>query len=954
MTIHQTITKEKHDASCLDFDALFKEGIKWIEQYSGDVWTDYNTHDPGITLLEYLCFGITDVGYRCHFPVTDLLFAREGKYFNLVDNAFFQLDKIMPCAPLTTTDYRRLLLDQLPNELDNVWVNPIANAQKDLKGLYEIVLQLNAETTTLDAQERQTNDLKVIEQVRQIFMNHRNLCEDIGTINVLQPEKLALKGIIRIGSDVSGEQVLADLIYQMEHFLAPKPQFYSFSELVAAGKTVNEILEGPSNTHGFINKDELKPVLSVFSTTQISDVIMAISGVQNVDISVKIKGVTQPSGEIIPEEKTYFELDENILDHDNYDLVFLRNEQPILINKAEATQIHLAYEARESNRFGHRSNIQKPTPASEKDLAEIAYYHSIQRLFPNVYGIGAYGLPRQADILRQAQAHQLKGYLAVLETMFAGYLKQLTQLRDLFSTGVPAKFIRPDEVAARGITDEPAKPVEQTAYFAQFPFDIPDILPLINTSEMDWEHDEYPKTEMDLDMKNALLDASFKQKINKRLIEFTEINAQSLQRRNQFLDHLLARFGETFNSDLLAQISDAPDDDELFLKKLIEAKCRLLQQYDNLSQQRGIGFNYQKSNHIKYKKGNWRTSNVSWLKKQICIRLNLQDSDDQSLTDYFPFEQLEPPQSMTSDTAAAMQVQPLSLHGILRFGDDKNNYELKRSQPDGNRYEVWFRENSKRPAFVLSASNEEAAAAKRDVFIKDLESFKAKSNNFYVIEHLLLRPKTPKYENLIFSIPLKGENEKIEFKSLGKNTSNQIKEIARNLLVAAANKGNYEKIPVLGLFMLCIGQNKQQLVVSKKLYSEAKADELINNLSSYMENILQKNPRDVDDLIQNVEEEIRDEKVKNSFYTNRLSIVAPAWAGFGNNQNKRNLFQNLVKQLAPAHLHIDFLWMNWAEMKDFEPSYKNWLLAQCHPDQDNLEKTAYQVVGKLIKYKEQQ
>ncbi len=39
-----------------NYDLLRREGIKHIEKLSGNIWTDYNTHDPGITLLEALCY----------------------------------------------------------------------------------------------------------------------------------------------------------------------------------------------------------------------------------------------------------------------------------------------------------------------------------------------------------------------------------------------------------------------------------------------------------------------------------------------------------------------------------------------------------------------------------------------------------------------------------------------------------------------------------------------------------------------------------------------------------------------------------------------------------------------------------------------------------------------------------------------------------------------------------
>ena len=52
----------------LDFDKMRKEGIEYIAQLSGKIWTDHNVHDPGITILEMLCYALLDLGYRTSLP----------------------------------------------------------------------------------------------------------------------------------------------------------------------------------------------------------------------------------------------------------------------------------------------------------------------------------------------------------------------------------------------------------------------------------------------------------------------------------------------------------------------------------------------------------------------------------------------------------------------------------------------------------------------------------------------------------------------------------------------------------------------------------------------------------------------------------------------------------------------------------------------------------------------
>ena len=53
-----------------DFAWLRKQGIKHIEETGSSIWTDYNTSDPGITMLEAVCYAITDLAYRTGFEVS--------------------------------------------------------------------------------------------------------------------------------------------------------------------------------------------------------------------------------------------------------------------------------------------------------------------------------------------------------------------------------------------------------------------------------------------------------------------------------------------------------------------------------------------------------------------------------------------------------------------------------------------------------------------------------------------------------------------------------------------------------------------------------------------------------------------------------------------------------------------------------------------------------------------
>ena len=54
------------------FDALRLQAVTAAQQASGELWTDYNLHDPGVSLLEALCFALTEDLFAARQPVPQL------------------------------------------------------------------------------------------------------------------------------------------------------------------------------------------------------------------------------------------------------------------------------------------------------------------------------------------------------------------------------------------------------------------------------------------------------------------------------------------------------------------------------------------------------------------------------------------------------------------------------------------------------------------------------------------------------------------------------------------------------------------------------------------------------------------------------------------------------------------------------------------------------------------
>ena len=121
MTALYALIKENPLLPAEDYTALRKEGFKTIEKLGSDIWTDYNNSDPGITILEAVCYAITDLAYRTGFEIKDLL-APEQLKEDTWKNIFYTARQIFHNNPLTINDYRKLMIDV--KGVRNAWIEP--------------------------------------------------------------------------------------------------------------------------------------------------------------------------------------------------------------------------------------------------------------------------------------------------------------------------------------------------------------------------------------------------------------------------------------------------------------------------------------------------------------------------------------------------------------------------------------------------------------------------------------------------------------------------------------------------------------------------------------------------------------------------------------------------------------------------------------------------------------
>ena len=120
-----TLTRNIKDTpleEALNFDRLKYKGLEYVKELAGELWTNFNDSDPGVTILDQLCYGLTELGYCNNFPIEDILSEQTGKIE--FEGQFFSPEQILTTSPVTIDDYQKLVIDSV-SEVKNVEIIPL-------------------------------------------------------------------------------------------------------------------------------------------------------------------------------------------------------------------------------------------------------------------------------------------------------------------------------------------------------------------------------------------------------------------------------------------------------------------------------------------------------------------------------------------------------------------------------------------------------------------------------------------------------------------------------------------------------------------------------------------------------------------------------------------------------------------------------------------------------------
>ena len=556
MVLSPTIPSHPETDPALDQRQLFERGLTAIRRLSGQGWTDHNTHDPGITQLELLAYALTDLGYRARFPIEDLL-AVPGDNATAMGRLFAKAADILPNAPVTLADYRKLLIDL--KGVKNAWLHPApvtlmanpvtgklhrqpsghpAERAITVTGRYQATIEFMDDVRSSERRQAIRRD------VLATLHDNRGLGLDfVKPVLEVQVAWFSLCAEIDLSAEADIVQVAAEIRFSVDRFLAPPVLNYPLADMLARRHgdgtpwTLPEIFEGPALANGFIPDDELAAA-EMRREVRLSDVISVIMDIPGV---VAIRDILMnPAAAGLPQEPA-----------DKWRLPVPAGHQPRLTEQFGRIALYKRNLPMVPDADAVNSRIDSMLKAERRKLEggikgdwpiplgryrNPAEFNSVQGDFPALYGLSEAGLSATASPQRRAQALQFKGWLTIFDHILASYAAQLAHVRDLFSTN-------PDLAAS---------------YFSQ-------------------QVRSYPEWE-------KIYAAGFD---DSKLADIVESRESGVLRRNSFLDHLLARYAEDF-ADLITVMQGRFG---MGPAQAAQTKCRFLSDYPHIGAERGLGYN---------------------------------------------------------------------------------------------------------------------------------------------------------------------------------------------------------------------------------------------------------------------------------------------------------------------------------------------------------------------------
>lgn len=886
------------DSDNLDFENLKLYAIDLVQKYSGSIWTDYNLHDPGVTIIEALCFALTDLAYKSSFPIKDILTDRYGN-INYKDQSFYTINEILATNPANLTDLKKVIIDKID---DIQYVNLKKTNSHSLsisnRGVYDAYIQLKQSSiekiNDLKNKDHQSDEFSNLsKRIKDIFFQYRYLGIDLDEIHFLKPREVNILANIIISKDIDPEEILAKVYFEITNYFTNIIKFESPVDLYNKSYDLVDIYDGPTLTKGVIKEHSFQEQIIEANENDVITILKTIPGVKEV---------------------VHFSFSEISENNSFYSIRLKENEYFTINHISENNQLRLHTEDHEIkiNKlfFGNlfKEMISAARLPNEKEIDEITNkylkgknrsidtYHTIQNYFPIIYGLGLEGVSASEGEERIANLKQLKAFLSIFEQIMANYLCQLNSTSQLFSNTL--------------------KEDQANTHFYQSIHQITglkEILSFFNNIK-----DSNDNINNELVALHNLLNA---------LNKIAETDTQFNDRKNAFLDHLLARFNISLNHipvELYEQYYGNQNINRI--SNLLLWKSSFLQNISIITKNRFKAPQYNNDN-----------SEFDFL-SIIYLLLYIPNKPFNSFTSHFSQEfninfspeiEINTNQKLVLvdvvipviDNNSLKQANDKAINEdfiIFEFQDEnvfvdacnKKNYKIIPDVFGTNNYLILFKSKSNLNWRVISkVQNEEIANIKINQIINYFHTLNKASEGIHFVENVHLRPN----KNLkLFGFQILDNNtNKVILKSLGTRNKDE-NEIYLNEfknIISTINETNYKQV---------IATLSNNYILYDIITTDEKWIEIFKELKSLFNNELAEYRIEYFINAQN------NKTVNLDFFDYNVFFILPSWPSRFQDVHFKTFLKNIIAEYLPAHLVPHICYLDFSQITEFENIYFKW------------------------------
>ncbi|MCA8927579.1 MAG: hypothetical protein KDC18_05865 [Alphaproteobacteria bacterium] len=413
----------------LDFQSLRLRGLDWLQRYAGERWTDYNVHDPGVTLLEALVYGLTDLAYRVDFATADLLTPRQDR-LDLAALGLLPPEQALPSRPATPEDWRAVILDA-DRSIDNAWVDPVV----DDPGCLRI---------SLFAGRVRGGDARagLLRWVRAAFDANRNAGEDAATIGFVREIPCTLAVEAEVERDREPSEIAAEMFDRCAALLTAGVRAVPFEELRRAGAPLDAVFLGPLGQCGLFDREQLRDTASSSVPTDLLDdaaqaperFFRAVGQIADVRFVQGLRLVLPQDGLPAPGEAAVLVLQQPVAGAGGAAGIALTSRgRPLPVDPVRMGYHIDRFALERSDRMRPH---QSPDAIIERPVGHylgVDRYTLVQSHLPRLYHVTPQGLGPSATEAERARARQLRGFLLQFEQALADFLAHLDALPAVFA-----------------------------------------------------------------------------------------------------------------------------------------------------------------------------------------------------------------------------------------------------------------------------------------------------------------------------------------------------------------------------------------------------------------------------------------------------------------------------------------------------------------------------------------